>query len=468
MGKIKTIVVVIVLAAAGAVGAMFGLAKVFQSQVLAAASERLSGAVENAVDEMRVVAFERIASLMRAAREGNLPALAAKAPATTGMTEEAAAAALAAAHAEAVPAMEEALKKLKLARLLLLSGEGRVVAQAPDKDKFSESWKNLPAAAECLQGIPRDGLYEISGKLTQVAAAPLTDDKGKVIGCLLAAEEINPEFLGRINRRTGTETAILLRQSVYLSTGDPARLAELASLGAGEDVIWFGQAEHLPLFVQLDRRGFAARVTSLPTGTDPVQLAVVLPIAPMLLPLAEAHKTAMFGAGALLVLGLLLAVFIPTASDRHIKRLRDDLTLMANGDGSYVVDPASYTGIVREIAASVAQLAPNRAGRPPAARATPPPAFAPEAPASPEPPRVSQSSPPPLDFESLLGNASSPPPPAPAVPAAPAEPAFSALDLLQQPTPAPARPAMAAPAPAAPVSPAAGAAAPSTLGSAGV
>ncbi len=457
MGKIKTVVVVIVLAVAGAAGALFGLGGMYQSQVQTQATVQLAGAAENALNEMRVLAFERIALLSRAAREVPLAPPLAKTPSTAALTEEAIPTTLGAAHTELLPLLEEMQKKHKLSRVMVVSAEGRLLAQVPEKDKFGESLKGLPVVAECLQNVPRDGLYEIAGKLTQFAAAPVLDDKGKVVGCLVIPEEIDVQFLQRINRRTGMDTAVLLRQSVYLATGDPARLADLASQAAGEEVIWFGDAGPLPMFVKLERRGFAARVVPIPGGTEPLQLAVILPIGPMFLPLSEAHKTALFGAGALLVLGLLLAVFLPGGSDRQLKRLRDDVTLMSNGDGSYVVDPVSYSGFVRELAAAVSNLAPARSTRPPAARATP--AAAREAPPVEEPPRVSQSSPPPLDFESLLGGSTpapapgpSPAPPAarpaPAAPPPSAPPAaVSALDLLEEAAPTAPRPAAPAASP---------------------
>ncbi|NMB75435.1 MAG: hypothetical protein GYA21_09955 [Myxococcales bacterium] len=450
MGKIKTVVVVIVLAVAGAAGALFGLSGMYQSQVQTLATVQLAGAAENALNEMRVLAFERIALLSRAARETPLAPPLAKSPATTGLTDEAATTALGPAHTELSPVAEELLKKYKLSRVMVVSAEGRLLAQAPEKDKFGESLKGLPVVAECLQNVPRDGLYEIAGKLTQFAAAPVLDDKGKPVGCLLVPEEIDLQFLQRINRRTGMDTAVILRQSVYLATGDSAKLADLATQPTGEETIWFGDAGPLPMFVKLERRGFAARTIPIPGGTEQLRLAVILPIGPMLLPLSEAHKTALFGAGALLVLGLLLAVFLPGGSDRQLKRLRDDITLMSNGDGSYVVDPVSYSGFVRELAAAVSNLAPARATRPPAARATP--AAARETSPVEEPPRVSQSSPPPLDFESLLGGstpapASSPLPAPPAARPAPAAPPPSALDLLEEAAPAAPRPAEPAPSP---------------------
>lgn len=453
MGKVKTVVVVIVLAVAGAAGAMLGLSRMFQSQVQASATMQLAGATESALNEMRVLAFEHIALLSRAAREVPLAPALIKSPSTAALTEEAASTALGAAHTELLPLLEDLQKKHKLSRVMAVSAEGRVLAQVPEKDKFGESLKGLPVVAECLQNVPRDGLYEIAGKLTQFAAAPVSDDKGKPVGCLLIPEEIDLQFLQRINRRTGTDTALLLRQSVVLATGDPAKLAELASQAASEEIIWFGNAGPLPMFVNLERRGFAARVTSIPGGTEPLQLAIILPIGPMFLPLSEAHKSALFGAGALLVLGLLLAVFLPGGSDRQLKRLRDDVTLMSNGDGSYVVDPVSYSGFVRELAAAVSNLAPARATRPPAARATPTAARE-DAPAVDVPPRVSQSSPPPLDFESLLGGSTPAPAPTPPAtrpvasappPAAPA--AVSALDLMEEAAPAAPRPAAQAASP---------------------
>ncbi len=429
MSKIKTIIVVVLLVAAGGAGALFGLNSLYLAQIQDQVESRLGGADSGLVDFLRVKAFLKIQNLSRASEEAGLLAPLSRIPSyTADLSPEALINALKGPHDDLVPVLSALEKKTKVGHLAVLSSKGRVVAKLVDPDKYGESLKGLPIVEECLGGISRDGFYELDkGKPPYaLAAAPIRNRRGDVAGCLLSMEVLGPATLEEYSKETGFQAALFLRKQVVVSTVSARVLKPLASrLGSKETVRFPDPEAPVPLLVSAGDLGFAARSVRLPSGTDGLHAAVVIPLADLAKPLAKAQQTLFIGVGALLILGLLIGLLLAgkPAPDKQAQRLCDAVGLVANGSAS-TLNVESYSGVYQNLAGEITKLV-TGGTRPPAA-------VAPESvsdilgkPAEPSPEEAGAAGT--LDFESLLGGDRSParaepPPPPEPEPAAPPQP----------------------------------------------
>jgi len=438
MARIKAIIIVVLLVGLAVGGALFGLGTLPALQLPATATAHLANAETAVLDSLRTTAFALLQKLSSESRNEALANALGKLPATEGLEGDALAQALRPVQEQLTPLVTELQTKLKIPSLMVVATDGRLLAQVPGELKV-QSLKGLPPVAECLLGTGRDGLLELDGKLQQLAAFPLFDGRGKVAGCLLSERELTPADLKLLGSFVGLEVAIYLRQKPYASTLDEATTAALVPLLNAQAPIAFGNpTEPMPLFADLTNQAFLARTLRLPSDTEEIHLAVIAPVAAGVEVYLAAQTKTLYGGGALLVLGILLAVLLGgSRQDNQAQRLADAMNLMQEQNG-YVLDEDAFTGIYQELARILKRLqeASRSAGvAKPAAtvsqilgKAPPPPPAAPA-------PELSTR-----DFEQLLK--------APA--AEPARPApRPAVEAPPRPTPPVAPPAK--PAPTAPV-----------------
>jgi hypothetical protein len=435
MSKFKTIIVVIVLVAGGGAGALFGLNMFYMARVQDQAQSRLGGAEQGLVDFLRVKSFHSIQKLSRAASDSKLSGPLGRAPASTaGLSPDALVNVLKGSHDELLPVLEELAKKSKLSNPAVLSIQGRVLAQLPDKEKYGENMKGLPIVQECLGGVSRDGFYElVKGKPPfALAAVPVRDSRGNVAGCLLSRQVLGPDHLKEYTGRSGLQAAVFLRKQVVAATISSDALKPLASqLDSGEMVRFADPAAKAPLLVNAADVGFAARSVKLPSGTDGLHVSAILPLSEAVAPLAEAQQMLFIGVGALLIVGLLIGLLLSgkPAADKQAGRLRDAVAMLADGS-STSLGIESYSGVYKDLAGNITKLVTGGTKAPAA--------VAPESvsdilgkPAEPSPDEAGAAGT--LDFESLLGGGKTPapaePPPEPEPPPPPEEPEEAAPEL---------------------------------------
>jgi len=164
----------------------------------------------------------------------------------------------------------------------------------------------------------------------------------------------------------GLEVAIFLRQKPYASTLDEATTAALAPLLNADAPIAFGNpTEPLPMFADLTNQAFLARSLRLPSDSDEIHLAVVAPVATQLAAFHEAQAKILYGAGALLILGLALAFLLGgSKKDNQAQRLLDAMNLMQEQSG-YMLDEDGFTGTYQELARNLKRLADQGRGASP-------------------------------------------------------------------------------------------------------
>lgn len=421
MSKIKIAIVVILLVGGGGAGALFGLNTFYMAQIQDQAQSRLDGADQGLVDFLRVKSFLTIQKLSRAGGNDKLLASLSRAPASTaGLSPEALINLLKGPHNDLVPVLEELAKKSKVDNLAVLSLQGRVLAKLSDKDKYGESMKGLPIVEECLAGVARDGFYELEkGKPPfAMAAAPIRDSRGNPAGCLLSLNVFGPEYLKEFTDRSSLQAAVFLRKQVVASTLSGDALQPLASQLDSADIVRFADpSASAPLLVNTEDIGYAARSVRLPSGTDGLHVSAILPLGDMIAPLAKAQQMLFIGVGALLVFGLLIGLLLSgkPAADKQAGRLRDAVTMLADGSAS-TIGVESYSGVYKDLAGNIARLLTGGTKAPAA--------VSPESlsdvlgkPAEPTPAEAGAAGT--LDFESLLGGGKTP---APAEPPPAAEP----------------------------------------------
>jgi len=431
MSKIKTIIVVVLLVAGGGAGALFGLNMFYMTSIQNQADSRLGGADQGLVDFLRVKSFLAIQTLSKASGDSKLLGPLGRVPASTaGLSPEALINVLKEPHDDLVPLLEELVKKSKIQDLAVLSLQGRILAQLPDKEKYGENYKGLPIVEECLGGISRDGFYElIKGKPPfALAAVPVRDGRGNVAGCLLSRRAVDAGFLKEYSDHSGLQAAVFLRKQVVAATVETGPLNPLAAQLDSNEIVRFPDPKApAPLLVSPENIGFAARSVKLPSGTDGLHAAAILPLAEMIKPLADAQQMLFIGVGALLVFGLLIGLLLSgkPADDRQAGRLRDAVAMLADGSAT-TLGVESYSGVYKDLAGNIAKLV-TGGTRPPAA-------VAPESvsdilgkPAEPSEAEAGAAGT--LDFESLLGGAKTPAPAEPAFEPPPLEPEDEAPEL---------------------------------------
>jgi len=450
MSRAKAVIVVILIVGVSGTGAIYGLNRFYQKQVQARTELKLAGIDLEIPDLLRVRAFESIQKLSFHSRDLKLSLAVGKvAPVAAGTPRDELSNLLKDAHSKLLPVLTEIRKMRKLDRVLALSKDGLVVARVPDDTKFGDSLKGLPAVAECLTGVSRDGLYELSGKVRQVAVVPILSASGNITGCLMSMVEIESTSLGRLVHHAGLQAVLFAGDKIMATTIEGKEAPPLVSDLDKKDIVRFGQLKKVPLFSGL-KDAYAAKIVSIPGGTDPLHLAIALPLAGLVEPLAKAQQTLFMALAALLIFGILISLLLSgSKTAKDLSRLLDGVKLMAEGS-STSLNADSYSGTMAELARDIQQFATNGSNQAGvhadssmflsgalSGRVETPP----ETPASKPPP--SQSS---LDFESLLGGAteSAPPdtgrepePPAsvspvppPAIPASPAgKPAGPRVEL---------------------------------------
>jgi len=242
----------------------------------------------------------------------------------------------------------------------------------------------------------------------------------------MSTSELNIANLKALSQPAGLDVAIFLRKKVKLSSLEPASLAPLAEKLDSKEIVRFGTLKSTPLLFSLPAGALAAKIASIPSGTDPLQVALILPLAPLVTPLQEAQKMLFMGVGALLIFGIPIGLLLSSSSgNKQLYKLRDSVNLLAEG-GSTSFNAEGYSGVCQELARDIAHIMSN-GQRPMAAGPASvsealgevddfAPAPAPVSQPEPDAPGAAGS----LDFESLLGgNAASSAPPPPSAPEPP-------------------------------------------------
>ncbi|RLB56225.1 MAG: hypothetical protein DRI34_09435 [Deltaproteobacteria bacterium] len=460
MAKLKSIFIVIVVVAAGTLGAIIGLNRL-QQQRMEEESRLLEGTglvVSNLVRSQQFQAIQRLAAH---SHDDELVPLLDKLPAVERSSKpEVVRQALAPAHQQLLPLLEKLARSLSLENLAAVSGDGLVVAQSGTGDAYGQNWRGLPVVAECLQGYGRDGWYEMNDQPTSMVFVPVWNGSGKIVGCLGSLTPLNAATLSRWSKPLGLEAALFSGKHLRTVTlSDATSLREVLQEGTvGEQKLSFvGKNQHVPwLFPQ--QAAFAVFTVKLPGQSANLQLALVKPLEPWLQPLLKAQRNIFLGAGALFLVGLLLALVLSgSKTDKQLNRLLDSVKVLSEG-GSSSLDVNEFSGVVAQLAIDIKSLAERNGVRPPMANGvsataaavsdfspSTPPAAPAEEQAPPPAATAADSAPSTLDFESLLGEASQPE----SAPAKPAEPAASS-EPAPEPEPAEAPPAAEIPPPPAP------------------
>ncbi|MBW1808536.1 MAG: hypothetical protein JRJ87_10110 [Deltaproteobacteria bacterium] len=447
MSKIKTIIVVVLLVGGAGAGALIGLNKFYQKQIQSQSEMLLANAEKDFVEHLRVKAFNSIQKLTAEINNEKLAGpLGRLSPIGADATSETVAQTLKSINTTILPETEAIHKRLKLDNLLVISSDGRVVARSPEKEKFGDNLKGLPAVKECQSGVYRDGLYELGDKLSQVAVVPVRSGSGRIVGCLMSTSELDIAKLKALSQPAGLDVALFLRKKVKLSSLEPASLAPLAEKLESKEIVHFGELKSAPMLFSLPAGALAARIASIPSGTDPLHVALILPLAPLVTPLQEAHKMLFMGIGALLIFGILVGLLLSASSgNKQLYKLRDSVNLLSEG-GSTSFNTEGYSGAYQELARDIAHIMSNGQRPVMAGPASVSEALgevdsfapAPIEPAAPDAPSAAGR----LDFESLLGgDAASSAPPPPSAPEPPPTvqpvppPAASNPDPISSPDP---------------------------------
>jgi len=435
MSRVKAVIVVILIVGASGAGAVYGLNRLYQKEVQSRIESQFTGVELEMLDLLRVRAFELIQKLSFHARDQKLSvALGKIGHVADGTSQEELSNLLKDSHSKLVPVLTEFRKLHKLDRILALSQDGLLVARAPDDKKFGSSLKGLPAVAECLKGVSRDGFYTLSGKVQQVAVVPILSTSGAIAGCLMSTAEIDATSLGQLVHGTGLQAVLFAGGKIVAATIEGNGTASLVSNLDKNEIVRFGQLEKTPLFSDL-KDAYAAKIMSLPGGTDPLRLVIALPLAGLVEPLANAQKMLFMALAALLIFGILISLLLSgNNTEKEISRLLDSVKLLAEGS-STSLNADSFSGSMAELARDIQRLATNGSNQAGAhadssflsgalsgkvetpletpasklARASGPPVSQP--PASQPPASQPPASPSTLDFESLLGESAQSTPP---------------------------------------------------------
>ncbi|HUU02624.1 MAG TPA: MXAN_5187 C-terminal domain-containing protein [Myxococcota bacterium] len=415
MSRAKAVIVVILIVGASGAGAVYGLNQFYQKQVQARIESQLAGVDLEILDLLRVRAFESIQKLSFHSRDPKLSLAVGKIdPVAADTPREELSQLLKDANSKLLPVLTEIRKMRKLDRVLALSKDGLVVASVPDGTKFGDRLKGLPAVAECLTGVSRDGLYELSGKVLQVAVVPILSASGSISGCLMSTGEIDSTSLGRLVHHSGLQAVLFAGDKIMATTIEGKAAPSLVSDLDKKEIVRFGQLEKVPLLSGL-KDAYAAKIVSIPGGTDPLHLAIALPLAGLVEPLAKAQKTIFMALAALLILGILISLLLSgSKTAKDLSRLLDGVKLMAEGS-STSLNADSFSGTMAELARDIQQFATNgskQAGVHADSSMFLSGALSGKVEAPPETPAGKPSAPvSSLDFESLLGGAMESAPP---------------------------------------------------------
>jgi hypothetical protein len=371
MSKLKGVIIVLILVGFGGAATLFWLTKDRQKQVLDQAPRLIKSVDQQLLSLLKVQTFEVIQGLSVHSRSDalinplyKLPAAATTPGAPLDETQKAAfnavrpelVAALDDIHKKA--ASDELQKRIANEPLMILTPDGKIAAQIPDKEKFGASLKGLPAVEKCLQGVALDGIYELDGSLKRMATTPLVDKNGKIAGCLAAASELGSAALIDLSKTLGMELAIFIRKTVLASTVENSLMQPLSEQLESKEPVWFGEPHSAPWLVDLRGKAFLARVIPLPSGTDPIYLGAIVPVAELFAEVSDAQNRLLLGAGIILIIGLLLVFLLSTEreTDKDLERLREGVKTLLEGDKSFSLDADSYVGPYRELARDIAHL----------------------------------------------------------------------------------------------------------------
>ncbi|MBW2701751.1 MAG: hypothetical protein JRF33_13115 [Deltaproteobacteria bacterium] len=346
MGKLKAIMVVLLVVMLAAVGSFYGLNRIYQQNAFAEAELHLDGATRQALNSMRVKSFESIQALIAAADQQGLAEVLSKTPDTQGKPAEEAKTALEATQKGLMGLMDSLVKTAQAEHLQIIDGQGRLVAQKPG-DEWGESLQGLPIIQECLAGVARDGLLSEGEKLFILAAAPVRSAGGKTVGCLQNRMELTAVMFKPFAQNSKVNLALFVDKKVRVATLNKAALAPLSTLLDSNEIIQFGDpSEKLPLLINLKGKAYLASSLKLELGSGNLHLISIIAMPPKFEALQDFQMKLFYGAGALLVFGFLLAFFFSGNKDRQqLVRLHDAVKVAIEANGSSNIDPNDFAGI---------------------------------------------------------------------------------------------------------------------------
>ncbi len=345
MGKFKAIVVVLLVVMLAAGGAFYGLNRIYQQNALADAELHLDGATRQALNSLRVKSFESIQALIAAADQKGLAEALSKTPNTQDKTPEEAKTSLEATKKSLMELMGSLVKTSRAEHLQIIDGHGRLVAQKPG-DEWGESLKGLPVIQECLAGVARDGLLPEGKKLFILAAAPVRSAEGKTVGCLQSRMELTAVMLKPLAQNPSVNLALFVDKKARVATLDKAALAPLSTLLDSSEIVQFGDPSgKLPLFIDLKGKAYLASSLKLELGSDNLHLTSIVAMSPKFEALQDFQMKLFYGAGALSLFGLLLALFFSGNKDRkQLVKLHDAVKVAIEANGSSNIDPNDFAG----------------------------------------------------------------------------------------------------------------------------
>ena len=356
MSKIKTVIVVLLLVLAAGGSAFYGLTRFYQTEILPNTDKSLAGSEKLILDKLRAEAFIQIQALNAHSRDSALVDFLTQLPSTDGQAPDAMKSTLEPVAKKLQEPMEKIRASIKAEKLSILNEKGMEIVKVPGGLSL-KSIEGLPIVKDCLSGTMRDGMYELDGKLSQLAAVPITNASGKAIGCLMSSQALGKARLHVLSKNSGHDLALLLRKKVQATTLDKSVSAALAASSKVGNFKFGTPSGKLPLLIDLKNKAYTAHVISIPGGTDPVLLAVVQNRGDTLAPLQQAQMMIIYATGGLFVFGLLLGLILSGGgTNKEFERLRDSVRFMADGNGN-IIDPENYSGSYRELARDLKRLA---------------------------------------------------------------------------------------------------------------
>ncbi len=362
MSKIKAIVLVVILVGGAGAGALLGLNQFFQRQLIERTEQKLTHADKDFIKSLRIRTFETIEKISPQIRNlqlsGPLVNLYSHQSDRAGEVQNSL---LKIAHGDLVKVLTKLQKEANVPGFVVVSRTGQVIARVPEADKFGDSLNGLPATKECLAGTSRDALYELDGKLVQIAAVPILGNQTRPIGCLMALEEFGTTTIKLLAEQMGMEATLFLRAAVKATTQEASLVKPLeGQLNSGK-LLYFGKSKTaFPFLFDAQQGHFVAKIFPLVSGSDSLHVALILPLAPLVEPLHQAQQTLFIGLGALFILGLLFGLLLTGRSkEAELLKLRDSVKLLASGSlGNFSTD--GYQGVCQELALDISRLADNR------------------------------------------------------------------------------------------------------------
>lgn len=343
---------------------------------------------------------------------------------------------------------------------LIVDAEGVVRVKAGADPGLEASIAGIPALADALTGVMRDGLVVMDGKPFHIGVAPVSFG-GKVAGAVLLGWRLDDRYVDALAARAGAPVVMLFGKSRIGSAVQELDAAALQNVGAGVPLGVFAPElllpVPLPILVADTHRYFGASKPAYP-GHNDARFVIAVDRNDALNTIANLQLAML---GGTLVTGfvmLLLVLNILRSISKPMQQIMDHLSQYAQGNPVGILPESALSGPFVRLGKQINMIlqAPPptsaaRSGSPLSPPSLPRDAFDStlEGKGPPPPPVTDPGEPPAEDespsFEGIPGLGSTPPPPpadadadadaagdAEAPPASPAPPAAPVASDFQE------------------------------------